>query len=182
MIYITSDLHFGHDKEFLYGPRGFNSIEEHDRAIIKNWNEIVTPNDEVYILGDLMLGDNESGMHKLSQLMGTINIVIGNHDTDKRLELYSKFGMNIAQIEYAYRLKYNKYSFFLTHYPTLTANLGEDDKPLKRKTINICGHSHTKDKFADWNKGLIYHAELDATNMRPISIEEIIKDIEEKEK
>ena len=181
MIYMASDLHFGHDRDFIYGPRGFNSIEEHDRAIIKNWNEIITPNDTVYVLGDLMLGDNTKGMNKISQLNGIINIVIGNHDTDSRLELYSDFGKNIAQIEYAYRLKYNKYSFFLTHYPTLTANI-DDGKTLKRKVINICGHIHTKDKFIDWDKGCIYHAELDATNMRPISIEEIIKDIEKKEK
>lgn len=36
MIYLTSDLHFGHNKEFLYKPRGFNSIEAHDEQIIKN--------------------------------------------------------------------------------------------------------------------------------------------------
>ena len=38
-IWFTSDLHFCHDKEFLYKPRGFNSIEEHDTAIIQNWNK-----------------------------------------------------------------------------------------------------------------------------------------------
>lgn len=35
-IWFTSDLHFGHNKSFLYEPRGFNSIEEHDATIIKN--------------------------------------------------------------------------------------------------------------------------------------------------
>ena len=35
-IYITSDLHFGHQQSFLYEPRGFNSIEEHDKVIIEN--------------------------------------------------------------------------------------------------------------------------------------------------
>ena len=33
-IYLTSDLHFNHNKEFLYEPRGFNSPEEHDEEII----------------------------------------------------------------------------------------------------------------------------------------------------
>ena len=28
MIYLTSDLHFNHSREFIYKPRGFNSVEE----------------------------------------------------------------------------------------------------------------------------------------------------------
>ena len=80
-IWLCSDLHFGHDKEFLYGPRGFDSIEEHDKTIIKNWNELVSWDDEVWLLGDCMLGDNESGCRKLNQLAGNIRIITGNHDT-----------------------------------------------------------------------------------------------------
>lgn len=36
MIYFTSDLHFGHDKDFIYKSRGFNSIGDHDNTIIEN--------------------------------------------------------------------------------------------------------------------------------------------------
>ena len=32
-MWFTSDLHFGHDKEFAYGPRGFQSVEENDKTI-----------------------------------------------------------------------------------------------------------------------------------------------------
>ena len=41
MIYLSSDLHFGHDREFLWGPRGFSSIEENDNTILKNFKEIL---------------------------------------------------------------------------------------------------------------------------------------------
>ena len=54
-IWVTSDLHIGHNKEFVYKERGFQSIEEHDRALISNWNELVSPDDLVYVLGDVML-------------------------------------------------------------------------------------------------------------------------------
>ena len=30
-VYITSDLHFGHNRNFIYESRGFSSIEEHDK-------------------------------------------------------------------------------------------------------------------------------------------------------
>ena len=61
MIYFTSDLHFGHNREFIWGPRGFKSSWEHDETIVKNWNSLITEEDDVYILGDLMLGDNAAG-------------------------------------------------------------------------------------------------------------------------
>lgn len=76
MIYLTSDLHFGHNKDFLYKPRGFDSIQQHDEQIIKNWNEIITDEDEIYILGDLMLNDNEYGLKCLKQLKGKIHVIL----------------------------------------------------------------------------------------------------------
>ena len=27
-IFVTSDLHFGHDREFIWKARGFNSVQE----------------------------------------------------------------------------------------------------------------------------------------------------------
>lgn len=41
-IWVTSDLHIGHNKEFVYKERGFQSIEEHDSALLSNWNELVS--------------------------------------------------------------------------------------------------------------------------------------------
>lgn len=35
-IWVTSDLHIGHNKEFVYKERGFQSIEEHDSALLSN--------------------------------------------------------------------------------------------------------------------------------------------------
>lgn len=50
-IWVTSDLHIGHNREFIYKTRGFNNIEEHDKKLVINWNELVDPADVVYILG-----------------------------------------------------------------------------------------------------------------------------------
>ena len=61
-IFVTSDLHFCHDRDFLYEPRGFKSVHEMNEAIVKNWNSIIQPEDDVYVLGDLMLNDNDRGL------------------------------------------------------------------------------------------------------------------------
>ena len=87
-IFITSDLHFSHKREFLWGPRGFNSSEEHEAEVIRRWNETVSPEDDVYVLGDLMLSDTTHGMECMKQLNGKLHLVRGNHDTDTRWELY----------------------------------------------------------------------------------------------
>ena len=132
MIYFSSDLHFGHNKNFLYEPRGFNSIEEHDEQIIKNWNEIITDEDDVYILGDLMLNDNESGIEKLKQLKGKIHIILGNHDSAVRQEIYKTL---FDEVLYATMIKVGKQYYFLTHYPSITSNY--DDRPYHSHVINL---------------------------------------------
>ena len=55
MIYFTSDLHFYHDKDFIWQARGFKSIDEMNAEIVRRWNKIITADDYVYILGDLTL-------------------------------------------------------------------------------------------------------------------------------
>lgn len=176
MIYFSSDLHLCHNKEFLYKPRGFDNIEDMNKAIIKNFNKVITANDDLYLLGDIMLNDNEKGMYYFSQLPGRIHLIFGNHCTEKRQELLSK-AWNVVEIcGYATILKYHKYRFYLSHYPTICSNFDEN-KPLRRQTICLCGHSHVNDKFIDMNKGIIYHVELDAHNCYPVSIDQIIEDI-----
>ena len=100
---------------------------------------------------------------------------MGNHDTKTRITLYNQLD-NVEVIGLAYLIKYRKYNFYLSHYPTLTANLDEG-APLKAKVINLCGHSHIKNRFKDMDKGLIYHVEIDCHNNFPISLDEILFDI-----
>ena len=57
-IYFTSDTHFSHNRGFLYEPRGFSSIEEHDETIVENWNKTIKPEDCIFLLGDTMLNNN----------------------------------------------------------------------------------------------------------------------------
>lgn len=174
-IWFCSDLHFGHSRPFLYEPRGFDNISSHDRAIIDNWNSVINWNDNIYILGDLMLNDDDHGLSCIKQLNGNIHIIRGNHDSAKRMELYQDL-WNVVEVCEGKYFRYKKYHFYLSHYPCLTSN-HDDDKPLKARMISLCGHTHTKDKFQDWDKGTIYHCELDAHNMFPVDIETIIEDL-----
>ena len=174
MVYFTSDLHIGHDKDFIWRPRGFSSIEEHDTEIIKRWNNIITTEDTVYILGDLCMSGNETEWNRVYKVLNGEKIVIwGNHDTNNKINKYqNEYGMTYIGLAALY--KYNKKKmFYLSHYPTYTTNYKDNKNPL----INLFGHTHQKNNFFD-NNPYMYHVGLDSHNCTPVSIEEIIKDIE----
>lgn len=168
-IFLTSDLHFGHDREFLFKPRGFENINIHDEEIIRRWNEVVNPEDEVYILGDLMLNDSAHGMECLRQLVGKKHIIRGNHDTDSRLKMYAEITDDIKVAE---MLTYKKYHFYLSHYPTLTANLEKEN--LHQCMINLFGHTHSKEKFYN-DIPFMYNVAMDANDCTPVSLDDIIE-------
>lgn len=178
MIYITSDFHFGHQREFLFKPRGFSSIEEHDKQILENINSTVMPEDTLIVLGDLILNDNERGMELLRQIKcETVEVVYGNHDTANRIQLYSALP-NFQFLGLAGKLIYKKWTFMLSHYPMATTNLDDKSKPVWARTYSLCGHTHTKELFDPITDS--YHCELDAHNNFPVSIDQIIADIKAK--
>ena len=173
-IWFTSDLHFGHNKEFLWGPRGFESSQEHDEAVIRNWNSVVDYDDDVYVLGDLMLGDNEYGLNCIKRLSGHIHIILGNHDTETRAALYLHCP-NVETIDYAREEKFEKNYFFLCHYPVITANY-DDQKAWAKHLINLHGHTHSDKRFYN-NNPYMYNVSLDAHYNYPVELNEIIDDI-----
>ena len=178
-IYLTSDFHFNHNKPFIFLERGFQSIDEMNKTLIENFNSIVKPNDDVYILGDCMLGGAdglEKGLGLMSWLKGKLHLIRGNHDSEYRWNAYSSLH-NVIEKETSIFLKYGKYHFYLSHFPSLCSNY--DDEGLKHSTINLCGHTHTKDKFADTDKAIIYHCEVDAHDNYPILLDNIIQDLKD---
>lgn len=179
-IFVTSDWHFNHSKEFIYKARGFQTVEEMNAEIVKRYNEVVTSEDDVYVLGDLCMSANLEGNKKLIEsLNGKLHVLLGNHDTDNRIKMY-KTCSNVVEIcGYATVLKYGKYRFYLSHYPTLVSNT-DDGKLLKTCTLGLCGHTHATDPFADWDKGRIFHCEMDTNNCYPWNLDDIIEKMKEK--
>lgn len=179
-IYITSDLHFGHNKPFLYEPRGFSSIEEHDEAIIERWNSVVKPEDTVYILGDLMLNNNEHGVECLHRLNGIKNVIRGNHDTDTRIDLYMyEQGADIAYCGEALTIKYKGKRFYLSHFPTITTNDCDPHLKVSQMTFNLFGHTHQQTNFY-LNQFYMYHVGMDSHNCYPVLLDDIIEEINQK--
>jgi calcineurin-like phosphoesterase family protein len=174
-IWFTSDTHFCHEKEFLWKPRGFNSVEEMNEALVENWNKVVKPEEPVYHLGDLALTDMEKALPYLMRLNGTIYWIRGNHDTRKKIDYFMDECPSIWDIGYADVLKIGKHSFFLSHYPTLTCNF--DEKKFSQHVINLHGHTHQQTNWLHADNPFMYHVGVDSHNCTPVHIDEVITDI-----
>lgn len=113
-VFFTSDTHFCHDQEFIWGIRGFTNITDHDEGIIKAWNSRVRRTDSVIHLGDFMLYKNGSLTDKFLELFGRLNgnihYIWGNHD--KGLNgIYQTLAKNQNEKE-TYPLKVYRKDFF----------------------------------------------------------------------
>ena len=178
-IFLTSDWHFGHDREFIWKPRGFNSVHEMNQALIERHNAVVQPDDDVYCLGDCMLGNNEVGLGFIKQLKGNIHIIRGNHDTDVRMDLYP-ICWNVVEVCEAKYLRYNGINFFLCHYPTITSNL-EKSANIKEHLVNLYGHTHQQTNFYN-GMPFCYHVGVDSHGCVPIELDSIILNIKNEAK
>ena len=90
-VWLMSDLHLGHDRDFLWAKRGFSNVQEHNETILNNIKTCVGENDEFYILGDLTLGNLDAAAPLLAKIPGHVHVILGNHDTERRIEFYESF-------------------------------------------------------------------------------------------
>ncbi|KRM95573.1 phosphoesterase [Liquorilactobacillus aquaticus DSM 21051] len=149
MLFFTADTHFFDEKlahNMHFAQRDFLNAAEMNREIIDHWNNVVSSNDVVYLLGDVgMVDSNRAGFIKLSSILnelnGQINIVKGNHDTRDFFKFLQKNNYQLSNGKSKFVLhdvgciiKFDHYQFFLTHYPLM---LG-----ISKNSINLHGHVH----------------------------------------
>lgn len=79
MKYYIADTHFCDERVMRLAKRPFSSVAEMNDAMTMLWNQKVSPQDEVYIIGDFAL-DDESAVAMLERLNGTKHLIVGNHD------------------------------------------------------------------------------------------------------
>ena len=170
-IWFTSDLHFCHDKDFIWLSRGFNSVQEMNEVLVERYNSLVKDEDIVYILGDSLMGDAAAARVFWDQLKGHKIVILGNHDTKPREAIYRE---TAEAVLYADLIKVGKYNFYLSHYPTLVGNFAERHGPW-----NLYGHTHTKYDL-EMIENRCYNIGVDAHDCYPINIEQVIENIKNK--
>ena len=165
MIYFTSDLHLGHRGIIEMQNRPFKNVEEMNRVIVDNYNEVVHKNDTVYFLGDIshhMPIDRVNEL--LSMMKGKKILVKGNHDKKYSSELFGE----ICDFK---TVSLNGHYFALMHYPMLSW-------PKKNNgSIQLHGHIHSDESYNSQNKKdnvKRYDVGVDANGFYPVSVKQIL--------
>lgn len=171
-IFITSDPHFNHANIIRFCNRPFVDTEEMNKSLIASWNNLITDEDVVYILGDFSLGSSKSALYILEQLNGKKYLITGNHE--KSVLSNDNCRKHFEWIKDYFELKYDNKYFMLFHYAMRVWNKSHHG------SIHLYGHSHDGlDKDNEYN-GLSMDVGMDSAyrifgEYRPFNIEEIIE-------
>lgn len=135
--FYIADLHFGHQNIIRYDNRPFATAKEMDETLIRNWNNVVSDEDVVYILGDISWHNEVETINVFHKLKGYKILVKGNHDKISR-SLAKCFG---GIVDYA-EFNDGKERVIMSHYPMPFWNGQFID------TVHLYGHVHNSHQ---WN-------------------------------
>ena len=136
-IFFTSDPHIGHYNIIGFTGRPYNDVKEMNRALIKNWNEVVSPEDSVFLLGDIIWSDSSYEFNRfMNKLNGIKHIIQGNHDSQKALRSLPENCILHDDIVHLW-IEGMKVEFVLSHYPLYSW------QGIQRGVINLHGHIHS---------------------------------------
>lgn len=196
MIYFTADTHFWHYNIIEYSNRpiwyddnvlgppipnwmdGNTACVGMNELIVRRWNEIVHPHDEVYILGDIFWCGVDKAHSILDKLNGIKYWIRGNHDVlANKASIVSHFewvrDYYLLKVHDVYQdeedeTKFQQYHqpIVLSHFPFLSWD------GLAHGTWHLHGHCHgTLPK----TRSMRLDVGVDTNNMFPYSYEEIKK-------
>jgi calcineurin-like phosphoesterase family protein len=145
--YFWSDTHFNHAAilGFPSNTHGRNqsTVEGMNEALIDRWNNKITDNDTVWLLGDfgfrvkdvLEAGDIVESQYSLpkifARLKGRKKLVVGNHDKQNKV-----LDLPWDRIEKLHTFKENGSRAILSHYPI------ESWYGMHEGTLMLHGHCH----------------------------------------
>jgi predicted phosphodiesterase len=150
-IKINSDFHYGHDRDFLYGPRGFSSGKEHSDWLDEQIASL-DPNDLLICLGDVGLGIGaDSIIDFIERIPCETLMVWGNHNSGvyqayknnlplgfDNHEVYPlRIAKNVTMMGESFLLDVDRDRFFCTHMAPLVFH------DQNRGRVCLCGHSHS---------------------------------------
>ena len=168
--YITSDLHWGHKNIMKFCPvsraRFRDDLDYMNQTMVKEWNDLISPEDLVYILGDVAFLPAAKEVEYMCRLNGRKILVQGNHD---RKTLNDPVFRNcFEEIHHYLDINYNGTKVCMFHYP-----IAEWDQ-MHRGSVHFHGHLHGGESGLE--KYRARDMGMDATGVIAVLMEDAIRD------
>jgi calcineurin-like phosphoesterase family protein len=172
MIWFTADQHFEHDNIIEYEDRPWKNMREMEKGITEIYNSIVTPDDEVWHLGDLSLVGPEN-VKFYDRIIGNLNghkhLVLGqSHD---RCKPFYYVNRGFISVHTAIKLNVGRHDIICAHDPAVWNAL-----PNKDEVIFLCAHVHKFFKSIKERKTV--NVGVDVWDFKPVSLAEILGELE----
>lgn len=164
-ILLQIPTFINHTNVIKFDKRPFQTVEEMNETLIQNWNNVVSSNDNVYILGDFCwkTAQNPQYVELIESLRGHKHLIKGNHDPEKWTTTYSKRFASISDYK---ELTCDKMHLILSHYPILCFKADYNDNCWM-----LHGHVHVtqeNDFVQQWTNQLIHREHLTGQNLGQI--------------
>lgn len=157
-IRFTSDFHLNHPREFLWGARGFSSMQEHDEWILEQLQTL--PKNTILVnLGDSCLNDaSGETFAALAQFEFEQHYLLNSNHMSGAKQAYQstrdKLGLNFEDV---YPISYGNITFVgdylelyfgrkmfpVMHYPILSWN------NMGRGSLMVSGHCHNNNPLTN---------------------------------
>lgn len=156
--FLTADLHCG-DPRFEIMGRPFKSSDEMISTLISNHNFMVSPSDEVIIVGDLCYQKTPGFLKYIEFFNGKKTLIRGNHDRTLLDSDLKRYFHTIIPEGDGLELDIEGIPCYCTHYPTR----GRSDR------FNITAHVHRA-----WTYQLnMFNCGIDANHFYPVDAKKI---------
>jgi calcineurin-like phosphoesterase family protein len=203
-LYLTSDLHIGHANIIRFCKRPFRNVDHMNNEIVKRFNEVLTPEDTLLNLGDVVMGNRAENLKIVKRIMGKHILFPGNHDepwignpSDSRRANYTPlydevfegriYQLPILRIEDDTK-EPDEFGMlpvlaYANHFPY---EGDSHDKPRYNDFRYpdegwplVHGHTHSAEKISRTAKGTLQiHVGVDAWDFRPVHIDTVRELIE----
>jgi calcineurin-like phosphoesterase family protein len=194
-LYFTSDLHLGHEGIMYHCNRPFKTVEDMDKTIVDNWNNTISKDDTVFIMGDFCwrMGSQSIAWY-VDRLLGNKILILGNHDRGKlpsSLTVYDGFiNIKVVDPDGIDGTEKGYQRITLCHYPMLSwyqshrgawqlfghwHNATVTDKTLKDRREEFEIKAYVKEEYLFMNRlrKNQYDVGVDGNNFTPIPYSEI---------
>lgn len=186
--YICADLHLNHKSIIKYCPHRIEGrpfptegTPEHDaeidamnELIIGNWNSKISPDDRVWIVGDVAMGQIKKAPDLIRRLNGSKHLVKGNHDHTlvKLPEFNELFEAVYDYKEIKVTVDGKKIIVVLSHFPFFSWNGKRGDETT---SVHLHGHMHSAPDKKHILDGAIMDIGMDGNNLFPYLLEDAVR-------